>query len=187
MVLSMMQNEGMDFQKALRLAQDNGYAEADPALDINGGDAGHKLVILLKLAFGVHTTMDQLLIKGIEKISKEDIEFAEEIGCKIKLICYAKKVDSKIYATVSPMMVKNNNFLSGVNGATNAIRVVNRYSGKHILLGAGAGSYETASSIVADIVFAAKYTQPDQLLQNKESLEFIDSEHFELPYILTFE
>lgn len=186
-ILSMMQNEGADFQKALNLAQENGYAEADPALDINGGDAGHKLVILLKLAFGVETTMDQLSIEGIENISKEDIDFAEEIGCKIKLICYAKKVDGKIYATVCPMMVKNSNFLSGVNGATNAVRLVNKYSGKHILLGAGAGSFETASSIVADIVFAAKYVHPNQINYDKDLLEFIDAAHFELPYIVTFE
>ncbi|MBN2522075.1 MAG: homoserine dehydrogenase [Bacteroidales bacterium] len=186
-ILTMMQDEGMDFHEALKLAQDNGFAEADPSLDINGGDAGHKLVILLKLAFGIETTMDQLSITGIEKITKEDIEFAEEINCKIKLICYAKKIDSRIYATVCPMMVKKNNFLSGVNGATNAVRVVNKYAGKHILLGAGAGSYETASSIVADIVFAAKYSHVNQSVFDKNTLDFIDAKHFELPYIITFE
>jgi len=186
-ILSMMQNENMDFQEALALAQENGYAEADPSLDINGGDAGHKLVLLLKLAFGVDAGMDSFSIEGIEAINKEDIAFAEEIGCKIKLICYANKVDSKIYATVRPMMVKNNNFLSGVNGATNAVRLVNKYSGKHILLGAGAGSYETASSIVADIVFAAKYPQPGLTRNNNNSLELIDTSHFDLPYIITFE
>ncbi len=186
-ILSMMQNEGMDFKEALRLAQDNGYAEADPALDINGGDAGHKLVILLRLAFGVEAEMNHFSIEGIENINKEDIEFAEEIGCKIKLICYAKKVDNKIYATVRPMMVKNSNFLSGVNGATNAVRVVNKYSGKHLLIGAGAGSYETASSIVADIVFAAKHPQSGMTKDHNSSLELIDTSHFELPYIITFE
>lgn len=186
-ILSMMQNEGMDFQEALKLAQDNGYAEADPSLDINGGDAGHKLVLLLKLAFGVDASMSQFSIEGIEKINKEDIAYAEEIGCKVKLICYAKKADGKIYATVRPMMVKNNNFLSRVNGATNAVRLVNKYSGKHILLGAGAGSFETASSIVADIVFAAKYAQSDKTENGESSLELIDTSHYELPYIITFE
>ena len=81
----------------------------------------------------------------------------DEINCKIKLICYAKRNENKIYATVKPMMVKNDNFLSGVNGATNAVRLINRYSGKHILIGSGAGSLETASSIVADIIFIARY------------------------------
>jgi len=186
-ILSMMQNEGLDFQEALRMAQENGFAEADPALDINGGDAGHKLVILIRLAFGVEAGMKDFSIEGIENINKEDIEFAEEIGCKIKLICYAKMVGSKIYATVRPMMVKNSNFLSGVNGATNAVRVVNKYSGKHILLGAGAGSFETASSIVADIVFAARHPQSGIAWENKNSLELVDTSHFELPYIITFE
>ncbi|MBA7534730.1 hypothetical protein ES705_26979 [subsurface metagenome] len=186
-ILSMMQNEGMEFEEALKLAQENGYAETDPTLDINGYDAGHKLVILLKLAFGVDIAMDELSIGGIENISREDIEFAEEINCKIKLICYAKKIDGKIYATVCPMMVKNSNFLSGVKGVTNAVRVVNKYSGKHILLGAGAGSFETASSIVADIVFAAKYSERGQVSYDKQSLDFIDASHFEFPYIMTFE
>lgn len=186
-ILSMMQNEGMDFKEALKLAQDNGYAEADPALDINGGDAGHKLVILLRLAFGVEAGMDSFSIEGIENINKEDIEFADEIGCKIKLICYAENVGDKIYATVRPMMVKNSNFLSGVNGATNAVRIVNKYSGKHILLGAGAGSFETASSIVADIVYAANHPRSVMTNDIKSSYNLIDTSHFELPYIITFE
>ena len=186
-ILSMMQNQGMDFQEALKMAQENGYAEADPTLDINGGDAGHKLVILLRLAFGIEAGMNHFSIEGIENINKEDIEFAEEIGCKIKLICYAEKVDGKIYATVRPMMVKNSNFLSGVTGATNAVKVVNKYSGKHILLGAGAGSFETASSIVADIVFAARHPQSGITWENENSLEIVDTSHFELPYIITFE
>ena len=186
-ILSRMQNEGLEFQDALKLAQENGYAEADPTLDINGGDAGHKLVILIKLAFGIDIEMKQLSIQGIENIGKEDIDFAREIDCSIKLICYAKRLNGKIYATVRPMMVKSSNFLSEVNGATNAVRVVNKFSGKHVLLGSGAGSLETASSIVADIVFIAKYAE--KMNENKKSvnLEFTDDLHIELPYIITFE
>lgn len=186
-ILSMMQNENMDFNEALILAQENGYAEADPTLDINGGDAGHKLVILIKLAFGVDIRMDQLSVKGIESIRKEDIDFAEEIGSCIKLICYARKIDGKIYATVRPMMVKRSNFLSEVNGATNAVRAVNKYSGKHILLGSGAGSSETASSIVADIVFTARYSENLQPEPEISELKFTDEQHISFPYIITFE
>ncbi len=186
-ILSMMQNEGLEFNQALKLAQENGYAEADPTLDINGGDAGHKLVILMKLAFGVDIEMEQLSIQGIENIGKEDIDFAREIDCNIKLICYAKRIDGRIYATVRPMMVKKSNFLSEVNGATNAVRVVNKYSGRHVLLGSGAGSLETASSIVADIVFIARYAAEMKDTDKQADLQFTDEKHFELPYIITFE
>lgn len=186
-ILSMMQNEGMDFEEALKLAQENGYAEADPTLDINGHDAGHKLAILIKLAFGIEVTMEELPIEGIENIRKEDIDFSNEIDAKIKLICFAKKINSKIYATVCPMMVKNSNFLSGVNGATNAVRVSNEYGGKHILVGAGAGSSETASSIVADIIFISRYADFSSDEIKSASSRLTDARHFEFPYIITFE
>jgi homoserine dehydrogenase len=186
-ILTMMQDEGMDFSEALKLAQQNGYAEADPTLDINGLDAGHKLVILIKLAFGIEIPMKDLPVTGIDTIRKDDIDFAREIDSKIKLICFAKKTDGKIYATVCPMMVKNSNFLSDVSGATNAVRFVNLYGGRHILVGAGAGSSETASSIVADIVFAARYAEFTPTSQKSVKLEFTDARHFEFPYIVTFE
>jgi len=186
-ILSKMQDEMMDFETALKLAQEKGYAEADPTLDINGGDAGHKIIILMKLAFGLEISMEELSIIGVQNITKEDIEFAKEIDASIKLICFAQRINGDIYATVCPMMVKNDNFLSDINGATNAVNVINEYSGKHVLVGAGAGSLETASSIVADIVFIARYA--DQMKHGfvDEGLRFIDAKHFEFPYIITFE
>ena len=186
-ILSKMQDENMDFTTALKLAQDNGYAEADPTLDISGGDAGHKLIILMKLAFGLELSMDELPITGIQDITKEDIEFAKEIDSKIKLICFAKKVDGEVFASVCPMMVKNTNFLSDINGATNAVNLINKYAGKHVLVGAGAGSLETASSIVADIIFISRYT--DNIINpiQDRSPKFTDAKHFKFPYILIFE
>jgi homoserine dehydrogenase len=188
-ILTMMQSENKDFEEALKLAQENGYAEADPTLDINGGDAAHKLILLIKLSFGVEITMNALSRTGIQNIRKEDIEFAKEIDGKIKLICFAQKTDGKIYAAVCPMMVKNSNFLSGVNGATNAVRFSNKYAGRHILVGAGAGSSETASSIVSDIVFASRYADVAQVEEKEKTvkLRFTDARHFRFPYIITFE
>jgi homoserine dehydrogenase len=188
-ILTMMQSENMNFDEALKLAQDNGYAEADPTLDIDGGDAAHKLILLIRLAFGVTITMEELSRIGIQNIKKEDIEFADEINGRIKLICFARKTNGKIYATVCPMMVKMTNFLAEVRGATNAVRFVNAYAGRHILVGEGAGSSETASSIVSDIVFAARYADK-ALVEEKEknvNLEFTDARHFSFPYIITFE
>lgn len=185
-ILSMMQNEKLEFKEALKLAQEGGYAEADPTLDINGYDACHKLILLAKLAFGIDITLEQLSPRGVQNIEKEDIDFAEEIDCKIKLICYAKRDERKIYATVKPMMVKNDNFLSSVNGATNAVRLVNKYSGRHILVGSGAGSLETASSIVADIVFIARYAEKMSHYIEQTNYDFIDAKHFVFPYLIVF-
>jgi homoserine dehydrogenase len=188
-ILTMMDKENMEFDDALKLAQDNGYAEADPTLDINGGDAAHKLILLIKLAFGVELTMDELPKTGIQDITKDDIEFAREINSKIKLICFAKKINGTIHATVSPMLVKGTNFLAEVSGATNAVRFTNKYAGRHILVGEGAGSSETASSIVADIVFAARYgnISPASEKEKEQKYTFTDARHFEFPYIITFE
>lgn len=185
-ILSQMQNENLEFGTALKLAQENGYAEADPTLDINGGDAGHKIILLIKLAYGIDVSMEDLSMIGIEDISKEDIDFATEIDSKIKLICYAKKINGDIYATVRPMMVKNSNFLSEVNGATNAVRVNTKYSGKHILVGKGAGSTETAMSIVSDIVFIARYSDKIRNTAEKQERKFADAKHFVFPYLITF-
>ncbi|MGF7140844.1 homoserine dehydrogenase [Roseimarinus sediminis] len=185
-ILSRMQNEHLEFDTALELAQKSGYAEADPTLDISGGDAGHKIILLIKLAYGIDVSMDDLSIIGIENIQKEDIDFANEIDAKIKLICYAKKINGDIYATVRPMMVKNSNFLSGVNGATNAVRVNCLYSGKHILVGKGAGSSETAMSIVSDVVFIARYGEKIRNTAEKQERNFANSRHFVFPYLITF-
>ncbi|MFW6224662.1 MAG: homoserine dehydrogenase [Bacteroidota bacterium] len=186
-ILSKMQNEGLDFETVLKMAQDNGYAEADPTLDINGGDAGHKICILMKLAFGVDISMNQLSVQGIENITQEEIDFAKEIDSKIKLICYAKKENNKIYTTVQPMMVKNNNMLAEINGATNAVRVENKYSGMQVLIGSGAGSTETASSIVADIIYIARYAEQIPKKFIKTNLQPIDPDKFTFSYLIIFD
>jgi homoserine dehydrogenase len=186
-ILSRMLNEKLGFDEALKLAQEAGYAEADPTLDINGGDAAHKLIILMKLVFGIDVAMDELNYQGIQSVSSTDMAYAQEIEAKLKLICYAKLDDNNVYGTVCPMMVKNENFLSEVNGATNAVRTINKYSGKHILVGAGAGSSETASSIVADIMFIARYNDRMNNQLPVKELKFKDLNYFTFPYVITFE
>lgn len=185
-ILTQMQNGKLEFGEALKLAQENGYAEADPLLDINGGDAGHKLILLIRLAFGIVVSNADLSISGIENITKEDIDFANEIDAKIKLICYAKKVNGDIYATVRLMLVKNSNFLSEVSGTTNAVRINNKYSGIHFLVGKGAGSTETAMSIVSDIVFIARYGDKIQNIPAKQERNLADAREFVFPYLITF-
>lgn len=185
-ILSKMQEEGLDFATALKMAQEAGYAEADPTLDISGGDAGHKLAILIKLAYGTEIDYSKLLIEGIQNITKEDLDFANEMGCTIKLVCYAKKLNGNIYAAVKPMMVKYDNFLSKVSGATNCVELLNKYSGKHYFVGKGAGSLETASSIVSDIVFTAKYGHKVKNITDSVESHLVDADNFVFPYNITF-
>lgn len=186
-ILTRMFGENMSFEQALKAAQEAGYAEADPTLDISGGDAAHKLIILMKLAFGIDITMEQLQYQGIENISSTDMEYAREIDARFKLICFARHEGDYVYGSVCPMMVKNENILSGVNGATNAVRTINKYAGKHILIGAGAGSSETASSIVADILFVARFGEQMNNTLPMANLQFKSLEHYSLPYAITFE
>jgi homoserine dehydrogenase len=186
-ILSRMFDENLSFDQALKQAQDAGYAEADPTLDISGGDAAHKLIILIKLIFGVDLSMEQLKYEGIQNISSTDMDYAREIDSRFKLICLAKHENGHLYGGVCPMMVKNENLLSGVSGATNAVRTINKYSGKHILIGAGAGSSETASSVVADILFIARYNDKMNKVLPQGNLTFEGLTHFKLPYAITFE
>lgn len=157
-ILSRMQEENLTFMDALKLAQKAGYAEADPTLDIEGGDAGHKLTLLTGLAFGLRGHARELSFQGIQDVTQADIRTAAELDCVVKLICHARRDDESgtVYAAVAPMMVKKTNFLSRVGGATNAIRFENQYSGEHILVGKGAGSLETGSAVVADIADLAR-------------------------------
>ncbi|MBN2545895.1 MAG: homoserine dehydrogenase [Spirochaetes bacterium] len=185
-ILTKMKNENLSFKEALKLAQNKGYAEADPALDINGFDAGHKLAILIKLAYGITVDFDKLIKTGIEKIEKEDMDFAKEMDCVIKLICFAEKKDNNIYAEVTPMMVKNDNILSKVEGSTNAILLNNKYSGRHMMMGKGAGSLETASSIVADIIFTARYPLNKNDLDAINDYQMLDLKHYTFPFCIIF-
>lgn len=185
-ILSKMKAEGLSFADALALAQKHGYAEADPSLDINGGDAGHKLAILCRLAFGLAIKFEDLSVTGIENITKEDHDFASEMDATIKLICYAKNDGDKVYACVHPMIVRNENLLSDINGATNAVLLQNEYSTEHVLIGKGAGSLETGSAIVGDIVFISKYAECISNKQNIANVKLANVDDMEFPYMAIF-
>lgn len=186
-ILSQMETERRSYQDALKDAQERGYAEADPSLDVNGGDAGHKLAILLRIAFGLDISSHDLSIEGIELITNDDFAFASEMNCSIKLICYAKQKEDKVFATVRPMMVKQSDFLSRINGATNAVQLRNKYSQRSTLIGQGAGSLETGSAIVSDIIFIARYG--DKAIRNPAILtrQLKSFNELVFPYNITFE
>jgi homoserine dehydrogenase len=182
-----MASEGQGFDTALREAQAKGYAEADPTLDVNGGDAGHKLTIMLRLAFGLDVAYADVPRQGIEAVSAADVAFAHEMEGVIKLICHAQRVGGAVYTAVTPMIVKDTNLLSKIDGATNAVRVVAKYAGEIVLIGQGAGSPETASSIVADVVFLARYGDRPIPQIPASGLELRPLGEVDLPYNVVFE
>ncbi len=164
-ILTMMIDEGMDFDEALKLAQANGYAERDPSADILGHDAARKICILASLCFQKHVYPSEVETEGITNISKEDVEYAKSWGGVIKLIGRAKKVASgKISATVGPCLIKNGCQLASVTDVFNAILVRGDAVGDVVFYGRGAGKFPTASAVVADVIDCAKHTEKRKLL-----------------------
>ena len=155
-ILTKMIEEGMTFEDALKLAQDNGYAEKDPTADIEGFDACRKVCILASLAFGKHVYPNQVRAEGITKITLEDVEYISSAHGVIKLLGQIKKIDDdKITAFVSPAVVFHGSQLASVNGVFNAILVRGDAVGDVCFYGAGAGKLPTASAVVADMVDCA--------------------------------
>ncbi len=155
-ILSSMSDKGLSFAAALRQAQELGYAEADPTLDIEGVDAAHKLILLIRLAYGQNLPLDKLSVEGITKVTPEDIRFADEFGYVIKLIGQVHEVDGKLAAGVCPMLVHKDFLLASVRGAFNAVRVEGDASGPILLHGKGAGDLPTGSAVLADILALAR-------------------------------
>jgi homoserine dehydrogenase len=157
-VLSQMQNEGSDFGDALQQAQAAGYAEADPTLDVDGGDAAHKLNILATLAFGARLPADAVTTEGIDVVSAEDIEFARRFGYVIKPLAIARADQfgehgaDHVQLRVHPALVSRDDTLAHISGALNAVDIEGAALGPCLLSGPGAGSLPTAVSVVADVV-----------------------------------
>ena len=158
-ILTMMIYNSMSFEDALKLAQDNGYAEKDPTADIEGFDACRKICILASLAFGKHVFPESVYTEGITKITLEDVEYARSWGGVIKLLGRAKRVGDKISAMVSPAFVADTSILSGVNDVFNAVFVRGNAVGDCAFYGRGAGKLATASAVVADVVDCARHIE----------------------------
>ncbi len=151
-ILTRMQKQGRSFVEVLQEAQDAGYAEADPSFDVGGHDTAHKLALLTTLAFGVETSVDSIYVEGIESISLADIEAADDLGYRIKLLGVALQTDTGIEQRVHPTMVPKNTAIAEVDGVTNCVAFDGDYVGEVVLIGPGAGAGPTASSIVSDIL-----------------------------------
>ncbi len=155
-ILSQIAEQQIPFETALAQAQKNGYAEADPTLDIGGFDAAHKLAILTALAYGMRISYEAIFIEGISAITPLDIQFAAEFGYRIKLLAISKHRGDKVDARVHPAMIPFDNILSNVSGSLNAITVTGDAVGDLFLSGYGAGMMPTASAVVSDVVDLAR-------------------------------
>lgn len=155
-VLTRMRDRGDSFDDALREAQALGYAEADPALDVDGGDAAHKLALLAAMAFGGGPRFDAVHVEGIRGLQPADFRHAANLGHTIKLLAVARRGEHGLQLRVHPALIPADGLLARVDGRMNAVVVKGDASGVTMYYGAGAGSRETASAVVADLVDVAR-------------------------------
>jgi homoserine dehydrogenase len=155
-ILTVMRERGLEFAEVLAEAQRLGYAEADPAFDIDGVDAAHKLAILAALAFGRPVDFDAVFVEGIRRVSALDIGFATELGYRIKLLGIAERGEGGISARVHPCMVPQAAPIARVDGVFNAVVAEGDFVGRVMLEGRGAGAGPTASAVVADLIDIAR-------------------------------
>jgi homoserine dehydrogenase len=151
-ILTEMRDKGAAFEDVLKQAQDLGYAEADPTFDIEGIDAAHKLTILSAIAFGIPMQFDKAYTEGISKLTREDVQYAEELGYRIKLLGIARRAENGIELRVHPTLIPERRLIANVDGAMNAVLVKGDAVGSTLYSGAGAGAEPTASAVVADLV-----------------------------------
>jgi len=165
-ILSEMRDKGLPFATVLEEAQRLGYAEADPTFDIEGIDAAHKVSIMSAIAFGIPVQFPQAYVEGITKLAPMDIEYAEELGYRIKLLGMTKRTEQGIELRVHPTLIPKNCLIANVEGAMNAVQVQADAVGTTLYYGKGAGSEATASAVIADlvdIVRQASLTQEERI------------------------
>lgn len=157
-ILTKMSDNNIDFDKALKDAQDLGYAERDPSADIDGHDSCRKIAILSSLAYGMQVDYEDIYTEGITNITDMDIKYAKALDAKIKLFATSiRNEDESVYAMVAPMMIKANHSLYSVNDVFNGIFVRGNVIGDIMFYGSGAGKLPTASAVVADVIDVAKH------------------------------
>ena len=184
-ILTKMKNEGRSFESVLKEAQELGYAEKNPAADVEGYDACRKIAILASLAFGEHVSFEDIPTEGITQISSEDMIYAEKMNYVIKLLATCQKQDGSVFARVSPMMISKEHPLAMVNDVFNAIFVKGNVIGDVMFYGKGAGKLPTASAVVADIVDAAKHSGTNIItFWSREKIDLKDKDEVKVSYFI---
>ncbi len=156
-ILSEMRDKGSSFEDVLKEAQRLGYAEADPTFDIEGIDAAHKASIMSAIAFGIPVQFDKAHIEGITKLAPIDIQYAEQLGYRIKLLGITKRTNHGVELRVHPTLIPAKRLIASVEGAMNAVQVQGDAVGTTLYYGKGAGSEATASAVIADLVDIIRY------------------------------
>jgi len=194
-ILTSMSRDGMEFDEALKKAQEKGLAETDPTLDIQGIDAAHKLIIMMNIAFNGVFDFTRLYIEGVSDITAADIKSTSRLGYKIKHLAKAEKTNQGIEARVHPVLVPQDHILSSVNGAFNAISVLGEFMGPSNLYGLGAGPGPSAVGVVGDVIEAGRYILTGQQhplspfsvpLTAWKPIEMVPMEHIRSEYYLRF-
>lgn len=158
-ILTAMAEQGREYAEVLAEAQKLGYAESNPSSDVDGLDAARKLAILSSIAFNSRISLSDVFVEGISKITRDDLAFASELGCTIKLLAIAKHQEEGVEVRVHPAILPLSHPLSSVNGVFNAIYVVGDAVGETMFYGRGAGSLPTGSAIISDIMRIARNIQ----------------------------
>lgn len=160
-ILTEMRDKGRDFADVLAEAQALGYAEADPTFDVEGIDAAHKLTILSAIAFGIPLQFDKAYTEGITHITREDVQYAEEFGYRIKHLGVSRRTEQGIELRVHPTLIPARRLIANVDGVMNAVLVKGDAVGPTLYYGAGAGAEPTASAVVADLVDVVRVLTTD--------------------------
>lgn len=155
-ILTRMETEGLTFKRALNEAQEKGYAEADPSLDIDGHDTAHKAVILASLAHGFPVPLEQVSVEGIRTISDQDMRYAQDLGYRIKLLAIVKSAEAGLDVRVHPTLLSRQHMLASVSGVFNAVMIKGDLTGQSLLYGRGAGREPTAATVIADLADVAR-------------------------------
>ncbi len=192
-ILTKMDKENLSFDEALSMAQKEGYAEADPTLDIEGIDAAHKTAILATLAFGEYFSLNEVFVEGIKGISKEDIAFARDFGYKVKLLSIIKRKKYNLELRVHPTLIPEEHSLAKVEGAFNAVSVIGNAVGHTMFYGMGAGMLPTASAVLSDVIDIARDISkgvsqrvPVINLKNRRELEITPIDELVCKYYMRF-
>jgi homoserine dehydrogenase len=188
-ILTVMEERNVSMKEALKIAQSRGYAESNPRLDIEGIDSSHKLAVMTKLAFGFSPDFSKIHKEGIKDISNLDIEYAKELGYRIKLLAIAKSSSGGLLEVrVHPALLSLNHMLSSVKSVFNALFIDGSLTGEMLFYGKGAGSEPTTSAVISDLVSLARVIEEKKFLsydyQNKKIREVKDIDSVDFEYYI---
>lgn len=189
-ILTEMSEKGRAFDDVLAEAQALGYAEADPTFDVEGIDAAHKLAILASNAFGISLQFPKVYTEGISEITRDDVQYAAELGYRIKHLGIARRTETGVELRVHPTMIPSKRLIANVNGVMNAVLVYGDAVGPTLHYGQGAGAEATASAVIADIVDIARDIDSPGLIPHlgfsveTKDLPVLSSDEFSCAYYL---